>query len=507
MQKFAPYGFAIAGGALVPLAFAPTSRFFTIILSLALLARALNGTTVRQGAIIGYCYGTASFLFGVFWITNSLTQYGDLSSLVAALSLAGIAAFIGLWYAFFGALWRAIARKEIAWRTVWFAATFTFCEWLRVWIDPGLPWLMVGTTALDTSYANLLPIGGIYLATFAIVATGYAVEKASRFREDAPRASQAFVLAGALWLLCGALPPNEISESKTKTSIRLVQPNLNIDTKWARGGFEYSWRQNIRETANFTGDLVVWPETSLPGTMKHEVVQNKVASIRNADFKLITGLLATSDLGFYNSVYLFGEDASQDQRIDKRKLLPFGEYLPLEPVTRVLFQFLNIPGPKLVSAAMEQKLLQFKDNRIAALICLEIAYPQIARDATQDANILITVANDTWFGRTAGPHQHFEIARVRALELGIWVLRVGNDGRTAVINPHGEVVDWLTQFRSGHLDVEIAPERQPTQWNRFGNAIVTLVVLFCLLASFFASRGRRWIKEIENLSKEVKSPG
>ena len=516
VRNYAPYLTAIAGGALAPFAFAPHSYFVAIIASLALLVHALAGVaqassaplqsrTVLRSALVAWCYGTGSFVFGTFWLTNSLEHYGNLSFALSAAVILSTSAFIGLWYGLFGALWSLVLRLRMPWRTVYFAITFTLCEWLRVWIDPGLPWLMVGTAALDTSFANLLPIGGVYLATFAVAFAGYFAEKMFAFRRHPRRAAQAFVVIAALWVLAGTIPPMPIDSGESAPlKVRLVQPALDIHKKWDRGGFNYSWQKNIRETEDFEGDLVLWPETSLPGTLKHDVVRTRVDTLRDKPYRVMTGLLTkhgtdSGETGLYNSVYLFGAMPSEDQRIDKRKLMPFGEYMPLEPITKFIFAFLNIPGPRIHAAPMRQELIGFGEHRIAALVCLEIAYPQIARRTTSDANILVTVANDTWFGDTRGPHQHFEIARVRALEMGITVLRLGNDGITAVINQHGEVVGKIEQFASGHLDLSLAPQRQNTLWSRYD----TLVVVILVLALLLASAGARFVRwKLAQLEKE-----
>jgi apolipoprotein N-acyltransferase len=207
---------------------------------------------------------------------------------------------------------------------------------------------------------------------------------------------------------------------------------------------------------------------------------DKDAKLHNAT--LIMGLLEyTGTRQFYNSAIAIGNGSGLYQ---KRQLVPFGEYVPLEHFLRNLIAFFNLPTSHTVAGNAEQPTLISGNWKIAPLICYEIAYPDLARESALDGNVILTISNDTWFGQSLGPKQHLQIAQFRALETGRYVMRATNTGITAFINPKGEIISRAPAYETTVLTATIDTTAGLTPIVRLGH-LWMVIGLFVLLAGSF----------------------
>jgi apolipoprotein N-acyltransferase len=168
-------------------------------------------------------------------------------------------------------------------------------------------------------------------------------------------------------------------------------------------------------------------------------------------------------------------------RYGKTKLVPFGEYLPLSKYLRGIINLFTIPMSDFISAASQQNAFNFKDYVLLPLICYEIAYPEFVRSKMQhaSANALVTISEDGWFGDSWGPHQHLNIARMRAIETGRYVLRATTNGISAIINTQGKVLAQSPQFKKYILTSKFYSYTNSTPWVRFGG--YPWLLLLCIL--------------------------
>ena len=193
---------------------------------------------------------------------------------------------------------------------------------------------------------------------------------------------------------------------------------------------------------------------------------------------MITGVLGQHEGRYTNRLITLG---SGQGAYDKTLLVPFGEYIPLESMLRGLIAFFDLPMSAIVPGG-QQSLLTHGQIRFGALICYEIAYAGQARRVTEDANVILTVSNDTWFGDSIGPDQHLQIAQIRARELGKPVIRATNDGLTAFIDSRGQVEQILPRFVSAVLSHTVIPATTVTPYSKAGEAplIIFLIVILTL---------------------------
>ena len=160
--------------------------------------------------------------------------------------------------------------------------------------------------------------------------------------------------------------------------------------------------------------------------------------------------------------------------------MPFGEYLPLDALLRPVTSALGIPVSNFSSGSEQQPMMAVAGHPFGVSICYEIAFGEEIINDLPRARFLVTVSNDAWFGTSVGPHQHFEIARARAVETGRFLLRATNTGITAVVAPDGKVPKRLPQFEAGILFGEVVPMSGATPYVRVGNAPVVILALLVL---------------------------
>ena len=240
-------------------------------------------------------------------------------------------------------------------------------------------------------------------------------------------------------------------------------------------------------------DLLIWPETAVPVLQDQAQgyidVMGRFAAERHS--ALITGVPVREEVHhqrrYYNGITVTGEG---DGTYLKQKLVPFGEYVPLQDVLRGAIEFFNLPMSDFARGPEDQPLLQAKGYQIAPYICYEVVYPEFAAGLAARSDLLLTISNDTWFGKSIGPLQHLQMAQMRALEAGRWMIRATNNGVTALIDPFGRITTQVPQFQQAVLYGEVVPMQQLTpylQWRSWPLAIVCALLLgWALLAGRIA---------------------
>ena len=278
-----------------------------------------------------------------------------------------------------------------------------------------------------------------------------------------------------------------------RQQVALVQGNVPQDLKWLA-----TMRKETREIyAGLTeglpeGTLVVWPESAMIEFYQDidDFVDDQGEAVAAKGGALISGLPwrdeSRTPTTYHNSIAVVGTD-SEDGVYHKQKLVPFGEYVPLQGLIRGLIPFFDLPMSSFTPGSPRQPNLYALSHEIAPFICYEILYPELVASRTGSADVLLTISNDAWFGTSAGPHQHFQMTRLRALETGRWLLRGTNNGITAVVDHHGKVVERLPQFERDVLVSEYQPRQGETPFMLAG----VWPTLLLALAFVVLGRGRR----------------
>ena len=491
-------GLALLAGAAMTLAQPPVSLPWVLFLAVPALALLAGGArSVRAAAGLGWCAGFGYFVTGLHWIGHAFLVDAERFAWALPIAVTLMPAGLALFWAAGFALARRLAPGP-GWReAVAFAAALTAAELARGHVLTGFPWALAGYAWVDTPVMQAATFTGPYgltLLTLALAALGL----------GAGRVAVAVAVAGAvvgLWLwgaarLAAPLPPDPDAPV-----LRVVQQNAAQALKWKSPHRERYLDRLIAGTAAPPGplgapDAVIWPETALPFLPQDRPKALEAPVAAAGEAALVTGALLYSIDGqgrraFTNSLIVLLPGGRPAARYDKHHLVPFGEYMPFKE----LFERIGLeaiagmrgagivpgPGPRIVSAA---GLPPF-----APAICYEMIFPRGILPAGERPRWILTVTNDAWFGRFAGPWQHLAQARARAVEQGLPVVRAAQTGISAVIDARGRVRAAIALDTAGHVDAALPPAAPATVYARLGEA-PTLALLGLVLLGLGLTRPR-----------------
>lgn len=510
------YLIALAAGALLPFSLAPHGLWPLGLVAVGAWFWALRGAGGRDW-LLGWWFGVGKYAVGASWIYVSIHTYGaapvPLALVLVALFVAGVA-----WFAVLNAvLFARLRTGDPVVDALTFAVVFVVSEWVLTWLLTGFPWLFVGHAHLETPLRGLVPVGGVFLASLGAVLSATLLVAVGRLwwsgraartppvahsvASQAPRIRRrmafALMLAGLPWIAGALLAPIEwVTPGDTRT-VALVQGNVDQAIKWEADASDRVIRTHVDLTdPHWDAGLIIWPEAALV-RFEHEVpglLRQLDARARAGGSALVFGVpyaerTERGAVAYYNAVRVLGTGSG---RYLKQRLVPFGEYVPLEAMLRGLIAFFDLPMSGFSRGPEGQPLLDLGGPRAAMAICYEVVYPDLVRQTALGADVLLTVSNDTWFGASAGPLQHLEMARMRALEHGRWLLRATNNGVTAVVDARGGIRARLPQFQAGVLRAEWTVMHGVTPYARHGYLAVVISALVLVgLAILIRRRGLR----------------
>ena len=452
----------IAGG-LQTLTFAPYYLWWLGPVSILLILLVCVPLASSQLFRAGWLTGLGLFASGASWVYVSISQYGNTSQWIAivltALFVAGLALFHGLAFWF----WGKLARSSAVRRLLLFPAIWLLSDWLRGWVLTGFPWLYLGTAHTDGPLAGLAPLGGVHLVTLAIITTAVAAYGALWLILQTRHTFAATVVVAGLfpWLIAPALNRTDWTTlAQEPTSVAAMQGNIPQQIKWDPEFVKDQIVAYLGMTEDhWNTDIILWPETAIP------IPQDKAGKIIDhinerlgENSTLITGIpwygFSERSEGFtyHNSITALG---AGEGIYHKQKLVPFGEYVPLEKYLRGLIGFFDLPMSSFTPGPKNQSALNANGLRVMPFICYEVAYPDFLARNALNADLLLTISNDGWFGDSIGPLQHLQLARMRALETGRYMLRGTNNGVTAIINNKGQITERIPQFERAVMTGQI----------------------------------------------------
>ncbi|MCP5200743.1 MAG: apolipoprotein N-acyltransferase [Gammaproteobacteria bacterium] len=480
---------ALGAGLLTPCAFAPYDLWPLALITPAALLCLLDGLAPRRAAALGYAFGLGLFGHGVWWIQVSVHQFGvpyyAFSVSMTALFVAGMA----LYPALFAALLASPGARDRRYALVAAAPLWVLVEALRGWFLTGFPWLSLGYSQLDSplaGYAPLLGEPGVSLAVMIGASALVAVVGGRR------RALAALVLLAVFALGQGLRGIEYTRVVDAGLEAALIQGAVAQSIKWDPEQRARSIERYVALSEPHWGvDVILWPETAI-AAFPYEV-EELLAALAGRARASGTTLLVGMPTGepwngaYYNSLVALG---AHEDRYDKRHLVPFGEFFPLQSVVGGLARLLHIPMSDFSAGAATRATIRVGDRVAGASICYEDAFGREVISALPEAAFLVNVSNDAWFGDTIAPHQHLEMARMRALESGRYLLRGTNTGITAVIDHHGAVVARAPQFEPAALTASFDARAGATPYARLGDGpLLGGLLAVVALSAWWRQRG------------------
>jgi apolipoprotein N-acyltransferase len=499
-----------ASGALLVLSFPKYGHpAFAWIALAPLLVALVSARSARHAFTLGLVTGVVYFTGTLYWITRVMVLYGALQVWVAVLVNAALIAYLALYPAVFGLV---MHRLLVSYgRLALMASPFVWVttELGRTHLFTGFPWVLLGYSQTPVlAIAQLASVFGVFGVSALVAAVSAALAwlgvplPGARRRAYTPLSVMILlVFAIGLW---GSIRVGRAELTRTGDAMRvgLIQGNVDQAEKWdearaARIFADYlqMTRQAIREGA----EMVFWPESATPRPFEDDsAAAEQLRTIaREAHVPILFGSdqiewkvqnnLRVPDK-YYNSAYLVLPDGTTGGVYRKMHLVPFGEYVPLKrvfffakPLVEAVSDF--APGD-------EAALLPVRGHLISAAICYEIVYPDLVRRFVQGGSeLLTTITNDAWFGRTSAPYQHFEQAAMRAIEEGRYLVRSANTGISGIVDPYGRVLVATEIFQPAVTVGAIRFLRARTMYAAIGDVFAYASVLMTA-ALLVAARGR-----------------
>lgn len=449
--QWAPQVLCIAG-ATVALALPPFNFFLILPFCFWPLLQSLDqAQTNREAFTRGWAFGVGFFVAGLYWLANAFVVSGlwYLAPLGAFILPVLLAVFIGIaaWIS-----WR-YASTPFA-RALLFATSWAICEWLRGHILTGFPWNLLGY-GCDIATLQITAYIGIYGLSALIILWAVLALQIKR----------PLIMAFSWILLFGLYATglsrlNSYPTDETNINIRLVQPCIHQAQKWDKDHFEETILKQVvlsQLRAERPLNIVIWAEASVPAfVQRFPALKQALAEAVPPGGILIFGAPREEikDEKIYSSMMAMNEKGDIIAHYDKAHLVPFGEYFPFRQWFKSISKLTHgdvdyAPGNGITTISLPN-LPSF-----SPLICYEVIFPGEVALKESRPQWLLNLTNDGWYGATTGPHQHLQISRVRSIEEGIPLIRVANNGISAVIDPVGRIISVLDLNALGILDTAL----------------------------------------------------
>jgi len=448
----------------------------------------------RQAFMDGWWWGLGHFTAGLYWICISLYVEPEKFAWLTPFALFGLPSVLGVYTGLVTALLYSIrvtchvSRATLL--IVKFAALWVLVEYLRSYLFTGFPWNLIGYvwTASDATL-QLASVTGIYGLSWltVIIATMPALFLIHKEQALLPTVLSAALLVSLVLFGCWSL--SETPTQYTGIKMRIVQGNVPERAKW-NPETDLAGLKKYADLTRSSGldavQVVIWPETAVPFIVQPDSsLVRELGSLLPAHALMLTGGLrgegSRERWQAWNS--LFGIDAAGNitAQYDKHHLVPFGEFIPLRgilPVENISGghgDFARGPGP--------QTLTGNSIPPFSPLICYEAIFPNEATDKTGRAEWLLNVTNDAWFGTSSGPYQHLQMARTRAVEQGLPLVRAANTGISAVFDAKGRLLSSLPLEKEGVMDLYLPKAEQSRAiFSRY--PYITILFIIALSAVF-----------------------
>ncbi len=502
---------ALAAGAAAALAHPPFGLLVGLLgygVIMLLVDGASPERPLRSAFLRGWLAGIAYFAIGTWWVAEAflvdIAAHGWMAPFAVTFMAGGIALFWGL-----AALLYRLSRVGGPWRVIVFAAAFGAAEWLRGHFLTGFPWNLPGETwkagSLISQSASLVGAYGLTVITIAVAAA-----PALFWRAPRRPAIIACVSAAALLVVMaayGALRLPLTEPHGGPTVVRIVQPDVPQEAKYDPQSFSRIMAKYLTLTRQGRGqgrtpDIVIWPEGAVPALAEDYLAEGTWTRAAITDALapgqvLLVGAAryeGTPDAPrYFNSLLVLrreGDELVLLGRYDKFRLVPFGEFLPLDGLLSPLGvkELVQIgdgfaPGkPPAPLAIPGLPVLQ-------PLICYESLYPGFTREGArasgQVPDLIVNVSNDAWFGATSGPLQHLNLASYRAIEEGVPMARATPTGVSAMVDAYGRVIpsSRIGQGAEAVVDVALPPRVAETPYRRLGDLPLLLFIIAGLVVT------------------------
>ncbi len=513
---------SVTAGALTTLAFAPFHHIWLVFATQALAFTLWQQLKPIQAWFSGWVFGIGLQCSGAGWIYYSLHVHGGTHPVFAALIIFLLACYLSIYTGFAAYVVNRFCPKNNTLRMLFFyPAAWVVFEWTQGYVMTGFAWMQTGYTQIDLPLSGFAPllgnhaVGGLVAMSagaIALIAQQFyycfiRVDKTSS-NESVPEknSSQQTIKDVSvytlkilfpimlIWVIGYWVKPVSWTQAQGEPiKVSIIQGNIPQSVKW-RKDMRLPTLERYRKLTlaqDRDVDLIIWPETAVPDfwyRVQPFVREMKQAmQARNTD--LLFGIFVKNDnRQLLNSVLSVNGDV-----YNKRHLVPLGEFIPLRFLIDFFRRWVDIPMSDIASGSDDQPLLHAAGIPLGISICFEEAFSRDVLITLPEAQLLVNVSNDAWFEDSHESYQHHEIARMRALETGRYMVRSTNTGISSIIGPHGEVLQQAPHFQVTVLTGEVQAMTGATPYVLWGDYLILLIcgslLVFCV-AKYYTSRSQ-----------------
>jgi apolipoprotein N-acyltransferase len=419
--------------------------------------------------VLGLVAGAVYFTGTLYWVTGVMTTYGGLNAVLSVVVAALLIGYLALYPAVFS-LVLGVALRRFGPSAIWLSPwIWVATEWARSTLFSGFPWVLLGSSqapvlpvAQAASVVGVFGLSGL-VALVATAAADLAVSRRTSHRVGAAGVALLLVVtvaAGTFRVVDGRL-----TRTGSVLRVGLVQGGVEQELKWDPAYRDIILARHLSLTRQVIGrgvGLVIWPESSTPFFFDAEVQYaepvRRLAAESRTPFLIGTDEFERGVDGapnrIYNTALLVGPDGESRQAYRKIRLVPFGEFVPLKNL--LFFVGPLVEAVSDFSAGTEPVVFDADGRRFSVAICYESVYPDLAQAFVDGGSqLLVTITNDAWFGRSSAAYQHFDLGALRAIEQGRYVVRAANTGISGVVDPYGRALARTPLFEQTVTAVDV----------------------------------------------------
>ncbi len=480
------YPLAVLSGVLLWLSFPGFSWFPLAWLALIPLMISIIGATPLKAALLGFITGLTAYTGITYWIVP--TVHTATGSWVQALLCQGV---LASYLAFFIALWaylvRAVDIKASLLRFSFFsAALWIAIEFLRTWLFGGFPWALLGYSQWKfLSLIQLAEYTGVYGISFLLVLVNTSLLRLLTTKRALPFIALLFVVSSAA-VVGKVLYIATTTAAPLYIKVAVLQGNIDQYKKFDKvyiSDIVSGYTSIARQAARTRPDMIVWPETSVPGVLPRDPgLYAWISSLskETRSYNIVGSIYNNGGQEYYNSSILFGSEGEIVGWHKKNHLVPFGEYIPFRKFLSPFFKIFNEMGD--LTRGTQPDLLPVKSVLISPVICSENFFGDLVRRfIRKGGEVIVSQTNDAWYLNTSAAQQHFIMNVFRAIENRRPVIAAGNTGVSGIIEPNGRISARLAEHRRAFLVATVSPSRVMTFYTRFGDLFAIFCVLYALL--------------------------
>lgn len=499
LKKYYPFLPALISGILLVLAFPQFDISVLAWIAFVPLLSSLWKKGWRESFVSGLVFGVVYFFGTLYWVYHSINHFGGISFFSSIIIVLLFSVYLSLFPAIFSMLFSQVYKKTRM-PALFIAPVLWVCtEFIRSYALTGFPWASIGYSQYRfLSLIQISDISGIYGISFLVVAVNGFITDLLLIKKrvkEMPLFPLSYFIAGSALLLVLLIATFgygfwRLHQERPGRSlaVSVIQGSIEQDKKWEpifQNEVIDIYTRLSEEALKEHPALIVWPETAVPFLFGPDTANTE----RIAQFQKQTGtsllfgavmekkqLAGASDLT--NSAILLDREGKKSYIYDKIHLVPFGEYVPLRNFLFFLDKLVvgigdYIPGKQYLQADTEM-------GRFSTLICYEVIFPGLVRKFyTGGGDFMVTITNDAWFGKTAGPYQHFSMAVFRAIENRKPIVRAANTGISGFIDSNGKILLQSGLFDRQVLTHTLKTDSAMTFYTRFGD----LFSFFCIVIS------------------------